>query len=99
MNLKEAKKAAKHMAPTAQKFATHVVPQVVKPARALWNQIIGFVFICLSLVSIRPAVSNFQTISTDPGSLVRFIIALIFGSVMLFFGVSSFLRARRISRS
>jgi hypothetical protein len=99
VKLKDAQKMARTVAPTAQKFAQHVVPQVIKPARALWNQIIGFVFIALSLFSIRPIITHYQTLETDPASLVRLLIAAIFGAIMLFFGVSSFLRARRVSRS
>ena len=36
----------------AKKFATHVVPEVVRPARIIWNQAIGGIFLlfafCLS---------------------------------------------------
>ena len=40
----------KHVnARSGREFVKHVVPAVLKPARTLWNEIIGFVFICFAV--------------------------------------------------
>src|SRR5690349_12868686 len=33
-----------------RQFLNHVVPAVVKPARTLWNEVIGFLFLCLAII-------------------------------------------------
>jgi sulfite exporter TauE/SafE len=90
VNLREAQKLAKTARPTARKFVQHVVPHVVKPARIVWNQVIGVVF---------KAVGFYRTLDSEPQSMVRLIWTAIFALIMVCFGVGSFLRARRISRS
>jgi nitrate reductase NapE component len=57
-----------------RRFLGFVVPAVLKPARTLWHEIIGFVFVMMAMLAIG--------------------VALLGG-----YGISSFLRARRISRS
>jgi hypothetical protein len=99
VNIREAQKLAKNAAPTAQKFAKHVVPQVVKPARVIWNQVIGVAFLAFGIPAVFKAVNFYRDISVDPQNSGRFAIAAVFGLVMVLFGVGSFLRARRISRS
>ena len=82
-----------------RKFVEHVVPAVLKPARTLWHEVIGFLFIC---IAIWFAVSGYQHVKKFDGSVgsilsvagFAFIVAL-----MSTYGISSFLRARRISRS
>ena len=72
----------------------HVVPAVIKPARTLWNQIIGFLFLSLGAIfglnSLRYAYK---------GNTLGVILAGIATAIMAYHGVSSFLRARKISRS
>src|SRR5690349_14379988 len=34
----------------SREFVKHVVPAVLKPARTLWNEVIGFLFICFAVV-------------------------------------------------
>jgi hypothetical protein len=99
VNLREAQKIAKTVAPNAQKFARHVVPHVVKPARIVWNQVIGVAFLAFGIPAVFKAVQFYRTIDSEPQSSVRFALAAIFGVIMVAFGVGSFLRARRISRS
>ena len=36
-------------ADTGSEFVKHVVPAVMKPARTLWNEVIGFLFFCLAV--------------------------------------------------
>lgn len=99
MNLREAQKLAKTAGPTAQKFAKHVVPHVVKPARVVWNQVIGVIFLAIGLPAAFKAVDFYRTLDTEPQSLIRLILIATFASIMMIFGIGSFLRARRISRS
>jgi arginine exporter protein ArgO len=75
-------------------FLRHVVPAIVKPAHALWNEVIGFIFFCIAGLLGFSAVrswmqhDSFRTVVATCGMLFL-------GS----FAVSSFRRARKISRS
>jgi len=87
-----------------KEFVKHVAPAVVKPARTLWNEVIGFIFICLAVPFGGKAIRLYLDYSAAPaadkgGALVRVILALFCTLLMTWFGVTSFLRARRISRS
>lgn len=82
-----------------RKFAEHVVPQVIKPARTVWNQVIGTFFLIFATATIPSVVRACQALDEDPRAIGQLIIAICFGGLMAFFGISSFLRARRISRS
>lgn len=85
-------------------FVKHVVPAVVKPARILWNEVIGFVFLCLGVIfgsktgqlyfAMDSAAANDRTAAVGRVALAGFCTVL-----MLWFGITSFLRARKISRS
>ena len=77
-----------------KKFLGFVLPGVIRPLHTLWNQIIGFVFICLALLGV-PSVLRFWRAS----DLTRMGITLVFVVIMGAYGISSFLRARKISRS
>ena len=77
-----------------REFARHVVPAVVKPARTLWNEVIGFIFLCFGVIF------GFKTVRYAlDGEHVRLGFAAFCTAMMLWFGVGSFLRARKISRS
>jgi hypothetical protein len=81
----------------AKRFAQHVVPEVVRPARVIWNQAIGALFLVLAAPALIKAVQLYRTLETDPKSSFGLALALIFVAVMLFFGINSFLKARRIA--
>ena len=83
----------------ARKFAEHVVPQVIKPARTVWNQVIGTFFLIFAAAIVPSIVRDYRALDEDPHAMVRLILAVCFCALMAFFGISSFLRARRISRS
>jgi hypothetical protein len=95
----------KHVnARSGREFVKHVVPAVLKPARTLWNEIIGFVFICFAVTFGFKAVRLYLDFSRGAGEaanadFVRFVIATSCTLLMLWFGVTSFMRARKISRS
>ena len=75
----------------AQTFAKTVVPEVVRPARIIWNQVIGALFIVLAV----PAFSKAFQAHQSQNDFV-FVLSLIFGATMSSFGIASFLKARRI---
>jgi hypothetical protein len=80
-------------------FLAHVVPGVVRPLRVLWNEIIGFVFIVLAIWAIPSAIRNVREFDGGTASIFRAALSVIFAAIMLYFGITSFLRARKISRS
>lgn len=92
MKLSEAVKVARSVKiDHARKFATHVVPEVVRPARVIWNQAIGGVFLLF-------AVSFFSYAGTHRENTPGVAGGIFLGLVMTFFGLTSFLKARRIAR-
>ena len=89
-----------------REFMKHVVPAVVKPARVLWNEIIGFVFISFGVIfgfktfSYARDFSRTSSAGGDAtGDLVRLGMAGFCTLLMAYFGVTSFRRARKISRT
>jgi hypothetical protein len=82
----------------ARKFAQHVAPHVIRPARIIWNQVIGAIFLLFAIPALIKTWEYYRAIETEPQSIGRIAFALPFGLIMAFFGISSFLRARRLSR-
>jgi hypothetical protein len=82
-----------------RQFFRHVLPGVIRPLRVLWNEIIGFVFLALAVWAVPSTVRAVREYQGDGGSLFRIVLAGLFSLLMIWFGVSSFLRARKISRS
>ena len=84
----------KDLARHAGKFVKHVVPAAVKPVHSLWHEILGFIFVvfalslCANLIRTRGSMGPLKLVLIVP------LIALSLG-----YGISSFLKARRISRS
>ena len=77
---------------TAKKFIGHVVPSVVRPVSILWNQVIGFLFIVLAVVF------GFRVVrGNEPPGLQ--LVGALFVLLIAWFGISSFLKARKISKS
>jgi hypothetical protein len=75
----------------AKRFAQHVVPEVARPARILWNQAIGGVFLLFSVSFLWYAIRNRQ----NPAGMI---FGIFLGIVMAYFCLTSFLKARQISR-
>jgi len=75
-------------------FLKHVVPAIAKPARTLWNEVIGFLFLCIATVF------GFQAVRSGlHHDLFRTLVAAFCTLLLGWYGVSSFWRARKISRS
>jgi len=83
------------MLDTAKRFIGHVVPGVARPLHILWNQMIGFIFIVLALIPIPSAIRSFG----KDGSAVRLSLTIPFVLIMAWFGITSFWRARKISKT
>jgi hypothetical protein len=77
-----------------RQFAKHVLPAVVKPARTLWNEVIGFLFFCLAVIF---GFNGVRAYMNNEGA--KLLLAAPLALVMGWFAVTSFLRARKISRS
>jgi hypothetical protein len=80
-------------------FVRHVVPAVAKPARTLWHEVIGFLFLALAAIPIPSGLRTLRDLDAGGGSLVRLILTVAFVAIMAGYGISSFRRARKISRS
>lgn len=81
------------------RFIEHVVPGVVRPMRVLWNEIIGFIFLCLAAWAVPSAIRNIQSLHAEQTGIGRAALSVGFFALMAYFGITSFLRARKISRS
>jgi hypothetical protein len=87
-----------------KEFVKHVAPAIVKPARTLWNEVIGFFFIVFAVTFGSKAVRLYLSYNSAPEqnkgpALLWFFVALFCTLLMVWFGVTSFLKARKISRS
>ena len=87
-----------------REFIKHVGPAVLKPARTLWNEIIGFFFLCFATIFGFKTVRTYLDLAAATGDeslghLVRLAMGAFCTVLMLYFGITSFLRARKISRS
>ena len=88
----------------AREFLKHIIPAILKPARTLWNEVIGFLFLSFAAVFGFRAVHYAMDYRNGgptggTGALIRLAMAGFCTFVMAWYGVSSFLRARKISRS
>jgi len=87
------------MAGIVNKFVSNVAPGVIRPLRVLWNEIIGFLFIVLAVWSSSSVIRSIRSLQTPDRSVFRLAVSVFFTALMLFFGVASFWKARKISRS
>ena len=84
----------KHLARQAGQFVKHVLPAAVKPVHSLWHEVLGFIFLVFAGIATWKVARNAATMG--PGRLA---IIIPFIVVLAAYGISSFLKARRISRS
>ncbi len=84
----------KHLGRQAGTFVKHVLPATVKPAHTLWHEVIGFIFLAVA------GLATWKVARRSPAmGPVQLAIIIPFILVTAGYGVSSFLKARRISRS
>ncbi len=77
----------------------HVVPAVVKPARTLWHEVIGFLFLSMAVLIAGSSIRILRNFTGNPGDIIRLAMAAFCVLLLGGYGISSFLRARKISRS
>ncbi|MGB9604441.1 MAG: hypothetical protein ACPL88_01015 [Bryobacteraceae bacterium] len=82
-----------------RQFLAHVAPAVARPLRILWNQVIGFLFAVLALMAAPRLLRALREYDGDARSFFEVVLSAIFMLVMAGFAISSFWRARKISRS
>lgn len=83
-----------------KEFLRHVVPAVVKPARTLWHEVFGFLFLCLAVLIGSNGIRFYMgEYAGSTGDIIRLTMTLFCVLLFGFYGITSFLRARRISRS
>ena len=80
-------------------FVRHVVPAVVRPAHSLWHEVIGFLFLSLATIPVPSAIKTIRELQNGKGSVLRLVVTVMFVTIMAGYGISSFRRARKISRS
>jgi hypothetical protein len=91
--------AQKSRAGLVNRFLGHVLPGIIRPMHALWNEVIGFIFIVLAIWAAPSAWRNVRLVDGNSDTLFRAVISVGFALLMAYFGVSSFLKARKITRS
>jgi hypothetical protein len=84
----------KHLARQAGKFVKHVAPAAFKPIHSLWHEVIGFIFLTFAGLAAWKVIRNAETMGP-----IQLVIVVPFIAVLACYGVSSFLKARRITRS
>lgn len=84
---------------TVGKFIKTVVPAIIKPLHVLWNEMIGFVFLVFAVIAGFSAFRAWQAFDGSGDAVLRIALAGFFAFVMAWLGISSFLRARKISRT
>ena len=84
-------------------FLKHMIPAIVKPLHSLWNEVIGFFFLSFAVIfGIKTGAYVRTYLRAVHPTTDEFFHVLLGASVALMmacFGISSFLRARKISRS
>ena len=72
---------------------------MIRPAHSLWHEVIGFLFLALATIPVPSAIRSIREIESGKGSILRLVVTIIFVTIMAGYGISSFRRARKISRS
>ncbi len=81
------------------RFVRHVVPATIKPARVLWNEVIGFMFLVIAGMFALQGISAWRQYHGKPGDLIKLLMISICVVLLGGYGISSVRRAKRISRS
>ncbi len=76
-------------------------PKLWRLARELFHEVMGFIFLSLTLFFIigrQGLYRTYQSLDGDPDAMARLILVTAFVLVFGGFGISSFRRAKRVSR-
>jgi hypothetical protein len=77
----------------SRQFVKHVVPAAIKPLHALWHQALGFLFLVIA------GMGAWKIWRAENVAPVMMIVAGIFIATMAGYGISSILKANKISKS
>ena len=94
---KMARNAGKEWIPAVRnsgKFVKHVVPAAVKPLHTLWHEVLGFVFLAVAGAVAFNMWKDSATTAFPLMVAAGFVVLIMAG-----YGISSILKAKRISRS
>jgi hypothetical protein len=80
------------------RIVREVLPAVIKPIRTLWNEVIGFLFLALAALAVPSAFRLARNFNGDAESFFKLVLIGLFIVIMSGYGISSFRRARKISR-
>ncbi len=80
-------------------FLGHVMPGVVRPLHVLWHEVIGFLFLVFAVWLGSSAIRALRTAATEHVSFGKIVMSIFLPALLAYFGITSFLRARKISRS
>ena len=70
----------------------------MRPARVIWNQAIGAIFVVLAVPALLKAVQVYREMKPDDTrSLFVLILSVVFCVVMFSFAIASFRKAKRIA--
>ena len=65
-------------------FFAHVIPQVMRPLRILWNEMIGLLFLVIAIPFVWSAIKSFRKIEQGGDNLWGALLSVAFAAVMLF---------------
>ncbi len=83
-----------------RQFVQYVLPAVLRPLRILWNQIIGFFFLVLTIWAAAGAWRSLRDFKPgDTESLFRVALGAFFIVIMAAYGIYSFWRAHKVPKS
>ena len=81
-------------------FISSFLPSIVKPLHALWNELLAITFALLAVaITFGPLRKGYRELDGDPANAIKFGAAVFVDVLMIWFGIQSFRRARKISRS
>jgi hypothetical protein len=76
-------------------------PQLWRITRQIFQEVVGFIFLAFAIWFIfgrEGLIGAFQDLDGDGDSVLKLVLTGLFVLMLVGFGISSFLRARRISR-
>jgi hypothetical protein len=82
-----------------KQFYGHVVPGVIRPLRVLWHEVLGLIFMIFGLVFGYRTYLFYEESEKGLGELGITAGMALFSAMFIWFGLTSFLRAKKISRS
>jgi hypothetical protein len=80
-------------------FFRHILPALLRPIRTLWHEVVGFFFLVFAVWALTRSIPMIREFDGDGESFFKIVLTVLFVGIMGYYGITSFLRARKISRS